>query len=112
MRLLRGSDCIGIRCIAVRKVRGDRLMTEPIRKVTLANGVTRYRFVVDIGRDENGKRKQLTRTFDTRREARDELSRVRHETNLGSYVRSSDETVSAYLDDYLKGATRDRRAST
>jgi len=55
---------------------------------------------------------QLTRTFDARREARDELSRVRHETNLGSYVKPSNETVNSYLDSYLKGATRGRRVST
>ncbi len=67
---------------------------------------------MDIGRDENGKRKQLTRTFDTQREARGELSKVRHETNLGTYVKPSSETVTAYLDSYLQGATRGRRAST
>src|SRR5207245_9108468 len=87
-------------------------MTEPIRKITLANGTVRYRLVTDVGRDENGKRKQLTRTFDTKRQAREELARVRHESNLGTYVRPSNETLGRYLDDYLKGATRDRRAST
>jgi hypothetical protein len=68
--------------------------------------------VVDVGRDESGGRKQLTCTFDTQREARDELSRIRHETNLGTYVHPSKETVSSYLDGYLKGATRGLRAST
>ena len=57
-------------------------MKEPINKITLKDGSVRYRLVVDIGRDEHGRRKQLTRTFDTRREAREELSRIRHETNL------------------------------
>ena len=60
----------------------------------------------------SGRRKQLTRTFDTRREAREELSRIRHETNLGTYVKSSKETVNSYLDGYLQGATRGLRAST
>jgi len=87
-------------------------MKEPIHKITLKDGTVRYRLVVDIGRDENGKRKQLTRTLDTQREARDELSKVRHETNLGTYVKPSKETVNAHLDSYLKGATRGRRAST
>ena len=41
-------------------------MKEPINKITLKDGSVRYRLVVDIGRDENGRRKQLTRTFDTR----------------------------------------------
>jgi integrase len=87
-------------------------MKEPIKKITLKDGSVRYRLVVDVGSDESGRRKQLTRTFDTQREARDELARIRHETNLGIYVRPSRETVSAYLDGYLKGATRGLRAST
>jgi hypothetical protein len=53
-------------------------MKEPINKITLKDGSVRYRLVVDIGRDEHARRKQLTRTFDTRREAREELSRIRH----------------------------------
>ena len=87
-------------------------MKEPIRKVTLKDGTVRYRLVVDIGTDEHGKRKQITRTFDKLKEARAELSRVRHETGQGTYVKPSKETVNAYLDGYLKGATRGRRAST
>jgi Arm DNA-binding domain len=53
---------------------------EPIRKITLANGAVRYRLVVDVGCDETGKRKQLTRTFDKMKDARAELSRIRHQT--------------------------------
>src|SRR6266571_3354361 len=87
-------------------------MKEPIRKITLKDGTVRYRLVVDVRRDENGKRQQITRTFDRRKDARDELSRIRHETSRGTYVKPSAETVNAYLDAYLKGATRDRRAST
>ena len=87
-------------------------MKEPINKIMLKDGAVRYRLVVDIGRDEHGRRKQLTRTFDTRREAREELARIRHETNLGTYVKSSKETVNSYLDSYLQGATRGLRAST
>jgi len=30
-------------------------MKEPIRKITLKDGTIRYRLVVDVGRDENGK---------------------------------------------------------
>lgn len=87
-------------------------MKEPIKKIRLKDGTVRYRLVVDTGHDENGRRKQLTRTFDTRRDARQELSRIRHETNLGTYIKPSREIVNAYLDGYLKGATRDLRAST
>ena len=86
-------------------------MKEPINKITLKDGSVRYRLVVDVGRDEKGTQKQLTCTFDTRREAREELSRIRHETNLGTYVKPSKETVNSCLDGYLKGATRGLRAS-
>ena len=79
-------------------------MKEPINKITLKDGSVRYRLVVDIGRDEHGRRKQLTRTFDTRREAREELSRIRHETNLGTYVKPSKETVNSYLDELPRRA--------
>ena len=39
-------------------------MKEPIKKIRLKDGTVRYRLVVDIGHDENGRRKQLTRTFE------------------------------------------------
>jgi integrase len=85
---------------------------EPIRKIELKEGTVRYRLVVDIGRDESGKRQQITRTFDKLKEARAELSRIRHETDQGTYVKPSEITVNEYLDEYLVGATRGRREST
>lgn len=47
--------------------KGDHVK-EPIRKITLADGTVRYRLVVDIGKDDSGRRKQLTRTFDKQKE--------------------------------------------
>ena len=73
-------------------------MKEPIRKIELKDGTVRYRLVVDIGLDENGKRQQLTRTFDRLKEARAELSRIRHETDKGTFVKPSDITVGDYLE--------------
>src|ERR1017187_8653543 len=87
-------------------------MKEPIRKITLAGGTVRYRLVVDIGLDDNGKRRQLTRTYDKQKDARAELSRIRHQKAEGTYVPPPNLTVSQYLDEYLVGATRNRRAST
>lgn len=87
-------------------------MKEPIRKIILKDGTVRYRLVVDIGPDGNGKRQQLTRTFDKLKEARAELSRIRHETDQGSFVKPAEITVGQYLDEYLVGATRGRREST
>ena len=36
---------------------------ESIRKIEWKDGTVRYRLVVDIGRDESGKRQQITRTL-------------------------------------------------
>jgi hypothetical protein len=48
---------------------------------------TRYRFVVDIGRDPvTGKRLQKTHTFDLLREAKAELDRISHERRTGDFV--------------------------
>jgi integrase len=85
---------------------------EPIRKIELKDKTVRYRLVVDIGRDEGGKRQQITRTFDKLKEARAELSRIRHETDRGTFVKPSDIIVNQYLDEYFVGATRGRREST
>jgi integrase len=85
---------------------------EPIRKIKLADGSVRYRLVVDVGRDDHGHRKQITRTYDKIKDARAELSRIRHQTGEGTYVKPSEITVSQYLDEYFVGATRGRREST
>ncbi len=86
-------------------------MKEPIRKITLKDGSVRYRLVVDVG-EPGARRRQLTRTFDRRRDARDELARIRHEMASGVYVRPSPQTLAEYLDEYIPAATRDRREST
>lgn len=86
---------------------------DQIKKIVRKDGTTKYRFVVDIGRDpETGKRKQITKTFDTKREAKAEYSRIRHQTGEGTYVRPLKLTLDEYLNGWLEGATRDRRAST
>jgi site-specific recombinase XerD len=51
-------------------------------------------------------------TFDKLKDARAELSRIRHQTDQGTYVKPSTLTVNAYLDEYLIGATLGRREST
>jgi integrase len=88
-------------------------MSDPIKKITLKDGTVRYRFVVDIGRDpETGRRQQKTFTFDTKREARAEYDKIRHQTNEGTYVRPAKITVSQYLDTWMEGATRELRDSS
>lgn len=88
-------------------------MADPIKKVELKDGRVRYRFVVDVGRDaDTGKRKQVTHTFDTKKEARAEYARIRHETDRGTYVRPSKTTVNEVLDHWLASATRDVEKGT
>jgi integrase len=88
-------------------------MSDPIKKIELANGKTRYRFVADIGRDPTtGKRRQLTKTFDTKREARDEYAKIHHQTAEGTFVASTAITVSEWLDTWLKSATIDVEKAT
>jgi integrase len=50
--------------------------------------------------------------IDPAEDARTELSRIRHQTAGGTYVKPSKITVSQYLDEYLVEATRGRREST
>src|ERR1700726_4792113 len=83
--------CIGNRCRGKASIRSEKpareensQVREPIRKIEWKDGTVRYRLVVDIGRDESGKRQQITRTFDKLKDAGDELSRGRHETNQGT----------------------------
>jgi len=88
-------------------------MSDPIKKIELKDGSVRYRFVVDVGRDpQTGKRTQLTRTFDKRREAVAELARMRSETAQGTFVRPRKLTVDQYLDEWFEGATRNVRPAT
>lgn len=85
---------------------------DPIKTITLKDGTTRYRFVVDVGRDENGKRKQLTVTKDTKKEAKAEYSRITHQRNTGSLVAPSNLTVNDLLNIWIKAATRDVEEGT
>ncbi len=77
-------------------------MPDPIKKVVLKDGRTRYRFVVDIGRDpDTGKRQQKTYTYDLQREAREALAEIRSATAKGTYVRPSKMTLNEHLDEWL-----------
>ncbi|MFJ5610633.1 tyrosine recombinase XerC [Streptomyces sp. NPDC093221] len=58
------------------------------------------------------KRKQLTRTLKTKKEALAELSRIRNELSTGSFVAPSKLTLNDLLDIWLKSATRDVEEGT
>ncbi|MDN5917095.1 MAG: tyrosine-type recombinase/integrase [Pseudonocardia sp.] len=83
-----------------------------IRTVQVGDQV-RYRFVVDTGRDPiTGKRRQLTRTFDRKKDAQAELAKVLHEVNRGAYSAPSRTTLDDYLTGWLRSATRGKEAAT
>lgn len=83
-----------------------------IKKVTLQNGKTRYRFVVDVGRDENGKRKQLTVTKDTKKEAEAEYNRIRHQRDGGTLIAPNKITVGEWVDEWFAKKREDLEATT
>ncbi|MFB9238689.1 tyrosine-type recombinase/integrase [Plantactinospora siamensis] len=88
-------------------------MAGPIKRIELKDGKVRYRFVIDVGRDpDTGKRKQVTHTFDTAKEAKAEYARIKHETDRGTYVRPNKITVGEFLDGWLASATRDVEKGT
>ena len=76
---------------------------EPIEKVQLQNGRTRYRARVDGPRLENGLRKQLTKTFNTKKDAQTWVRQMRREVEEGTFVAQSKMTVREYLDSWLAG---------
>lgn len=58
--------------------------------------------VLDIGRDEKGKRRQKWHAVrGTKKDAERELARLLHEMNTGSYVEPSRLTLSEYLDRWM-----------
>lgn len=87
-------------------------MADPIKKITLADGAVRYRFVVDVGRTPDGKRQQKTFTRDTKREAARERNRILHEVGRGTYVMPTSATVEEVVDAYLAHACRDVEEGT
>jgi hypothetical protein len=75
------------------------------RRAEHKDGRVRYRLVADITPDANGKHRQLTRTFGTKKEALNELSRIRHQVQQGTFISPSDKTVDELLDIWLASAT-------
>jgi integrase len=89
-------------------------MSDPIKKLPPnAKGQVRYRFVVDVGRDpETGKRKQLTVTHDTLKEAKAAYSRITSQRADGTFIAPSTRTVSEWLDEFLTRKARDVEPTT
>ncbi|WP_409074079.1 tyrosine-type recombinase/integrase [Micromonospora chalcea] len=84
---------------------------DPIKKVTLKDGKTRYRFVIDVGRRPDGGRDQRTFTYDTLKQAKAERAKIMAAKAGGTYVAPSALTVADYLASWLAGK-RNLRAGT
>jgi integrase len=83
-----------------------------IREI-IVGGQKRYRFVVDIGADPaTGKRRQLTKTYDGKRQAERELARILNDVNRGTFAGPSRITLGEYLEEWLRSATRGKADNT
>lgn len=87
-------------------------MADPYKRIVLKDGTIRWRTVVDIGLDANGKRKQLTITRDTKTELKNERARIISQRSAGTFVAPSKTTVNELLDLWLKAQTRDVEEGT
>ncbi|MFF4933584.1 tyrosine recombinase XerC [Streptomyces griseofuscus] len=83
-----------------------------IKKVTLKSGAVRYRTVVDAGRDENGKRIQITITKDTKTEVKNERDRIMHQRAAGALIAPSKITLGEWIDQWLEYKQRDVEETT
>ncbi|MEU7048082.1 site-specific integrase [Streptomyces eurythermus] len=83
-----------------------------IKKLTLKSGAVRYRTVVDAGRDENGKRIQITITKDTKTEVKNERDRILHQRASGTLIAPSKITLGEWLDQWLEFKRRDVEPTT
>ncbi|WP_432169731.1 site-specific integrase [Streptomyces sp. 1222.5] len=87
-------------------------MSEPVKKVVLQNGTVRYRTVVDAGRDESGRRIQLTITKDTKKEVLAERARIVAQRSAGTFIAPNKITLGQWLDQWLEYKRRDVEETT
>lgn len=87
-------------------------MADPIKRIVLRDGTVRWRTMVDVGKDADGKRKQLTITRDTRTEVVDERARIINERRTGQLIVPSKMTVDQLLDAYMVSKEDDLEETT
>jgi hypothetical protein len=88
-------------------------MSDPIKKDTRPDSSTFYWFRISAGRHPvTGKRVQVYKSFDSRREAKAEYGRILSDLASKRFVARDGITVSAYLDRWSlpTGATSKREA--
>ncbi|MDJ0340822.1 tyrosine-type recombinase/integrase [Streptomyces sp. H10-C2] len=90
------------------------ILPDPIKKLSPnAKGQVRYRFVVDVGIDPaTGKGKQLTRTFDTLKEAKAEYAHITNRRHEGTFAPPNKITVNEWLDQWLAKKAEDLEETT
>lgn len=76
---------------------------DPIHKDVLADGTVKWRFVIDLGRDADGKRKQKRYTFDTKKAAQAKRAEIIAAQASGTFVAPTTTTLAGYLDAWLAG---------
>ncbi|MGV9427478.1 tyrosine-type recombinase/integrase [Streptomyces sp. NPDC003656] len=76
-------------------------MEDPIKEVVLKSGKVRYRFVIDVGKHPNGKRRQLTITKEDETEARIEYGRLAAAKANGTLILPNKITVGQWMDMWL-----------
>lgn len=78
-----------------------------------AQGQTRYRAVVDIGRDPaTGKRRQITVTKPTAKAVKAEVSRLMHQRDTGALIMPSKITVTEWVDEWFAKKSEDIEPTT
>lgn len=85
---------------------------EPVREYRTASGALRYRATVDAGRNPTtGKRRQVTRVFTTKRDARAWIAETRTDIARGAYLAKRADTLDMACERWLNGR-RDVREVT
>lgn len=73
----------------------------------------KWAVVVDVGRDENGRRRQRWHSgYDTRRDAQKALTEILGRLEGGTYIEPTKETLGQYLTEWLEGQRGQVREST
>lgn len=82
-------------------------MSDPIKSSTRPDGSAYYWFRVEAGRNASGKRVQIYRSFDKRKDAKTDYAKVTNEINERRFVAKDGITVNAYLDRWEPAHGRD-----
>ncbi|OEJ57743.1 integrase [Streptomyces agglomeratus] len=86
-------------------------MAEP-KRIVLRDGTVRFRVVVDAGRDESGRRIQLTITKGTKKEVLAERAGIIAQRSAGTFIAPNKITLGEWLDQWLEYKRRDVEETT